>query len=102
MKKILFTLLLAVATTAANAQWIRVWNGGESTRYAISSAATLPYSTAGSTLTIGGDSYSTLAIDSITIVNPVTIIWNGSTATVDIPEHSSQKCVHCLLGAVGR
>lgn len=86
MKKILFTLLLAIATTAAQAQWIRVWNGGESTRYAISDAASLPYSTAGSTLTIGDDSYSTSAIDSITIVNPVTITWNGSTATVDIPE----------------
>ncbi len=86
MKKILFTLLLAVATTAANAQWIRVWNAGESTRYAISNAASLPYSSAGSTLTIGGDNYSTSAIDSITIVNPVAITWNGNTATVNIPE----------------
>ena len=37
-------------------------------------------------LTIGSDKYSTSEIDSITIVNPVTITWDGATATVDIPE----------------
>ncbi len=87
MKKILLSaLLLGAATVGANAQWLRVWSGGESTRYAISEAVALPYATSGSTITIGPDKYSTAAIDSITIVNPVTITWNGSTASVDIPE----------------
>jgi len=63
-----------------------VWQGGESTRYAVSDAATIPYSTAGSTLTIGSTAYSTTAIDSITVVYPITITWSGTTASVDIPE----------------
>ena len=78
--------LLCALCVPANAQWIRVWQNGESVRYAISDAAAIPYSTAGSTLTIGNDTYSTAAIDSITIVNPVTIRWSGQTASVDIPE----------------
>ena len=78
--------LLCALCVPAQAQWIRVWQNGESTRYAISDASTIPYSTAGSTLTIDGDTYSTAAIDSITIVNPVTIRWSGATASVDIPE----------------
>lgn len=86
MKKILMTLALATAVLSANAQWIRVWSGGESTRYAVSEAASIPYATSGSTLTIGGTSYSTAAIDSITVVNPVIITWSGTTASVDIPE----------------
>ena len=78
--------LLSALGAPVSAQWIRVWKGGESTRYAISDAATVPYSTAGSILTIGGDTYSTAEIDSITIVNPVTITWTGATVSVDIPE----------------
>ena len=78
--------LLCALCVPAQAQWIRVWQNGESTRYAISDASTIPYSTAGSTLNIDGDTYSTAAIDSITIVNPVTIRWSGATASVDIPE----------------
>lgn len=78
--------LLCTLCAPAHAQWIRVWQGEESTRYAISDATAIPYSTAGSTLTIGGDTYSTAAIDSITVVYPVTITWSGETASVDIPE----------------
>ncbi len=85
MKKIILTALMLAATVGADAQWIRVWSGGESTRYSISDAATLPYTAAGSTLTIGSDTYATAAIDSITVVNPVTVTWNGTTASVDIP-----------------
>lgn len=86
MKKISFLFLLAVVSLTANAQWIRVWSGGESARYAIADVSTIPYTTSGSSLTIDGTKYSTAAIDSITIVNPVTITWSGTTASVDIPE----------------
>ncbi len=79
-------LLLSVITTAAQAQWLRVWQSGESTRYALSETESIPYATSGATLTIGGDSYSVAEIDSITIVNPVTITWSSSGAVVDIPE----------------
>ncbi|MBP5770729.1 MAG: carbohydrate-binding domain-containing protein [Bacteroidaceae bacterium] len=85
MKKILATIALAVFATAANAQWIRVWSGGESTRYALTEASSLPYTAAGSCLEIGGFTYSTAEIDSITIVNPVTVTWDGDHASVDIP-----------------
>lgn len=86
MRKHILTIALATISMAAQAQWMRVWQNGESTRYAISEAASIPYATAGSTVTIGGNDYSTADIDSITIVNPVTITWNGATASVDIPE----------------
>ena len=80
-------LLLTVFSLGAQAQWIRVWQGLESTRYAITDAASMPYTVSGSTIIIGGDEYSTAEIDSITIVNPVTITWEGASATVDIPEN---------------
>ena len=88
MKKALIVMaLLCLGTITTQAQWIRVWQGGESTRYAISDAPVIPYSIAGSTITIGSDTYSTASIDSITIVNPVTIMWDGTSANVDIPEN---------------
>lgn len=85
-KRILCGLLLMAAVSGAQAQWLRVWQAGESTRYALSDAASIPYAAAGSTLTINGDVYSTAEIDSITIVNPVTITWTEAGAAVDIPE----------------
>lgn len=86
MKKLLLTLCVAVAASTASAQqWMRVWQAGESTRYALTEAPTMDYATAGSTITIGSTQYATAEIDSITIVNPVTITWDGASATVDIP-----------------
>ena len=86
MKKLLLTLSIAVAATTVSAQqWMRVWQAGESTRYALTEAESMEYATAGSTITIGSQQYATAEIDSITIVNPVTIIWDGASATVEIP-----------------
>lgn len=87
MKKIfLFGILTAASIVSVHAQWFRVWQDGESTRYALHEAATIPYTAAGSTLTIGEDTYSTSEIDSITIVYPITITWSEDGASVDIPE----------------
>lgn len=88
MKSLKYTLalLFMCSPLAMNAQWLRIWNAGESTRVAVSEATNLPYSAAGSSITIAGTTYSTAEIDSITIVNPVKITWNGSTATYDMPE----------------
>lgn len=86
MKKFLCTIALVATALTAQAQWFRVWNAGESTRYAMSEMSAIPYDEAGSTLTLGNDFYSTAEIDSITIVNPVIIKWDGIDATVDIPE----------------
>lgn len=88
MKKLFLSMLLLCAgAITTQAQWIRVWQGGESTRYAIAETPTVPYSTAGSTITVGGDTYSTAAIDSITVIYPVTITWSGTKVDVDIPEN---------------
>lgn len=84
-KTALITLGFLCPLMAAQAQWLRVWQAGESTRYAISEATSIPYTATGSKVTIGGDTYATASIDSITIVNPVTITWDGAVATVDIP-----------------
>ena len=87
MKKILSIItLLVVVANSVQAQWLRVWQGEETTRYALSEFPTIPYDGAGSTLTFGEDSYSTAEIDSITIINAVTITWTNDGATVDIPE----------------
>ena len=78
MKKILSIItLLVVVANSVQAQWLRVWQGEETTRYALSEFPTIPYDGAGSTLTFGEDSYSTAEIDSITIINAVTITVNG-------------------------
>ena len=82
---IVFALL--VFSTAAQAQWLRVWQGGESTRYSQSEAKAMPFASAGQTLTIGSDSYSASEIDSLTIVQPVTVTWIGSNAIVNIPDN---------------
>lgn len=88
MKKLFLSLLLLCAgAITTQAQWIRVWQGGESTRYAIADAPILPYSAAGSTITVGSDSYATAAIDSITVVCPVVITWSGTTVDVEIPDN---------------
>lgn len=87
MKKILSIItLLVVVANSVQAQWLRVWQGEETTRYALSEFPTIPYDGAGSTLTFGEDSYSTAEIDSITIINAVTITWTNDGASVDIPE----------------
>ena len=85
MKKLLFLIAVAVASTASAQQWLRVWQAGDSERFSTDEVVEMPYSTAGSTLTIGGTDYATAEIDSITIVNPVTITWDGASATVDVP-----------------
>ena len=57
MRRTIITLALAVAATATWAQSIRLWQGGESTRYDISTTPTLPYTAPGATLTVGGTAY---------------------------------------------
>lgn len=85
MKKIIFTSVLLLVALSSQAQWLRVWKNGESTRVSQSEAQSMPYSSVGSILSIAGIDYATEDIDSITIVNPVVITWNGTQATVDIP-----------------
>lgn len=100
MKKLILISLMSLAAFSAQAQWFRVWQGEESTRYDISEIINIPYAFAGSSLTIGEEEYATAEIDSITIINPVTITWNGASATVDIPENVEGVTVEVSGGHV--
>lgn len=79
----LSTTLLSISGAQAQ-QYMRVWQGEESQRIALSEAAEMPISNGN--IRIGGQSYALSAIDSITIVKTIGIEWKGSTATVNIPD----------------
>lgn len=85
MKKILLILSMALLTVSAQAQqYLRVWQGEDSQRIALSETAQMPFSASG--VNIGGTQYALSAIDSITFVKTVTVQWNGPSATVTIPD----------------
>ena len=86
MKKLflLWTLLSIIQTAGAQTQ-MRIWQGDISTRAAFADAETMPYASSGTTITIAGTTYQTSDIDSITIVHQVSVVYNGTSATVTIP-----------------
>ena len=100
MKKLILLSLMSLAAFSAQAQWFRVWQGEESTRYDISEIKNIPYAFAGSSLTIGEQEFATADIDSITIINPVTITWNGTSVAVDIPDNVEGVTVEATGGHV--
>lgn len=100
MKRLIFLSLMCLCAFSAQAQWFRVWQGEESTRYDISEIKNIPYAFAGSSLTIGEQEYATADIDSITIINPVTITWNGTSVAVDIPDNVEGVTVEATGGHV--
>lgn len=79
-RTILSALCLAMAMTAGAQQYMRIWQGGNSTRVALQD---LTYSAGGATLTAAGKQYSTASIDSITMVHVITVSYQGNQATVD-------------------
>lgn len=79
-RTILSALCLATAMTAGAQQYMRIWQGGNSTRVALQD---LTYSASGNTLTAAGQQYSTASIDSITMVHVITVSYQGNQATVD-------------------
>lgn len=85
MRKIFFSVALLSACASMHAQqYLRVWQGEESQRIALADAAQMPLS--GNNIQISGKTYALSAIDSITIVKTIGIEWNGSTASVNIPD----------------
>ena len=100
MKKLIFLSLMCFCAFNVQAQWFRVWQGEESTRYDISEIKNIPYAFAGSSLTIGEQEFATADIDSITIINPVTITWNGTSVAVDIPDNVEGVTVEATGGHV--
>ncbi len=85
MKKQLILLGMAMLGISAQAQqYMRVWQGEESQRIALTDAQSMPVSASG--ITIAGKQYALNSIDSITMVKTVTIQWNGASASVVIPD----------------
>ncbi|MBO4612952.1 MAG: carbohydrate-binding domain-containing protein [Bacteroidaceae bacterium] len=87
MKKIILLLAFVSAHLGMQAQeLIRIWQNGESTKVALSSAGNMVYSNNGATLTIAGVTYQTAAIDSITLVHQVAVTYSEGTANVIVPQ----------------
>ncbi len=91
--KRLFTLfaLLAMLLPATAQQYMYLWQKGTYTRLSLAEVAEMPVTTAGTRITIGGVTYYTALIDSLTFVNPevykpkVVVTYDGNTASVEIP-----------------
>lgn len=86
MKRQIVLLGIAfLATIGAHAQqYMRIWQGEESQRIALSDVQSMPITA--NSITIAGTPYALSAIDSITMVKTVGIQWNGSSATVTAPD----------------
>ena len=97
MKKLLFTgLLLTAALTAQAQKYMRIWQGGESTRVALQD---ITYQNSGASFTAGGVTYTTSQVDSITIVKHITVTFDGNTASVDLGNASSTDVTYTVNGA---
>ena len=94
MKKLLFLLLCALTTIIGTAQTkIYVCQGNSYTAFDIASIGDITFSADCKTLLIGNMEYETDAIDSVTFCLPafaktdeIRITYNGTAATVSIPE----------------
>lgn len=89
-KKLIMLSMLLLSISVQAQQFLRIWQGEESQRVALSSTPVMPYNSG--TLTIGDQRYSISTIDSITIVKTIFIQWNGTSANVSIPA-AAQKDV---------
>lgn len=92
-KSILFIIMLLAAAVQSSAQqYMYLWQFGEYTKISCDAAAQMPFSAAGSRITINGTTYYTSAIDSLTFTPPalntegkVVVTYNGASASVSIP-----------------
>ena len=81
MKKIsLLLLLLAVCTAVSAQEYMRIWQNGSNTRVPLSEVT---YANDGVSFTVGGVTYQTNQVDSITMVHIITVTWDGQQATVE-------------------
>lgn len=98
MKKILILALLLTLALGMQAQsHVRVWQGGESKRLTLAQVGDMTFS--GSTITLGGQTYNLSTIDSIIVVPEVTVAYNGSSATVNIPASVAADVTATVNGA---
>lgn len=86
MKRLTSLVATIVVCLGISAQSeMRLWQNGESTRIALSNTGEMAYSNNGTTLTIGGTTYQTADIDSLTIVHQVVIAFSENSATATVP-----------------
>lgn len=97
MKKILLTLFSVLMVTGTMAQThLRVWQKGKDNRMKIASVGDMTFS--GSQLTLKDKTYELKSIDSIVVVPEVTVLYSGTTATVNIPAAVSQSVTAKVSG----
>lgn len=61
-------------------EYMRIWQNGSNTRVPLSEVT---YAASGSSFTVGGKTYQTSEVDSITMVHLITVTWNGAQATIE-------------------
>ena len=101
MKKILLGIIWAVGVVIPiHAQTVYVCKGFNYTKYQIASLGDITFDATKMTMSIAGEEQTISEIDSITFEEPqfkkISIVYNGSTATVTIP--SSFTGVTCTSG----
>lgn len=85
MKKILLASFMLLAGLGVHAQqYLRVWQGEESKRVALADAETMQVNS--NYITIAGSRYAMSEVDSITIVKTIYVQWNGTSASVVVPD----------------
>ena len=94
---ILYIVAILLATSISAQHHIRVWQNGVSDRMSIANVGSITFSSG--ELTIKGTSYRVSDIDSIIIVPEITVAYNGSTATVSIPESVEKDVTAVINGA---
>jgi len=98
MKRYSLLLLAIMMGLVANAQsHIRVWQAGEDDHMKIANVGDMTFS--GSTITFNDSTYNISDIDSIIIVPEITVTYNGTTATVNIPEAVAEYVTAEVSGA---
>lgn len=82
MKKIFsLLLLLAVCSVASAQEYMRIWQNGNNIKVPLSDQTYADFN--GTTITVGGQTFDTNDVDSITFVHIITITWTGNQAKVD-------------------
>ncbi len=97
MKRLTLLLSLLACMTAGAQTHLRIWQQGESDRKNIAEIGDLTFS--GSNVDIKGTTYALADIDSIIIVPEITVTYNGTTATVSVPDNAKDYVTYTVDGA---
>lgn len=85
MKRHILPFALLCLSLVATAQThLRLWHAGQDSRMKIATVGDITFH--GQSLTLKGQTYALASIDSIEVVPEVTVQYNGTAATVRVPE----------------